>query len=127
MLKLKREGKFYDITMFPDAKKDKEGKIIPGEEVHSYSEDNIKKFIDGWDNKSVLEEYTLAHLYLIYYALIQAWSKIRFGSSESERMSIVQIIILLICGKIKNRSSLITLENVEIQAFKNFTLGKKYG
>ena len=127
MLKLKREGKFYDITMFPDAKKDKEGKIIPGEETHIYTEDTVEKMINGWDNKSVLGEYTLSHLYLIYYALIQAWSKIRFGCSESERMSMVKIIILLICGKIKNKSSLDVFENDQIQAFKNLTLGKIYG
>jgi len=88
--KLRREGKAQKIRMFP--KDDKP----------EYSVKMIASVVEGRRGNNVLSYYTQDGLLSIYHVISKSLVKIRSGCTESEIITLLQIILLTICGKLNN-------------------------
>ena len=103
--KLERKGK--DFRIITNKKKDKEGNVI-----HAYSKKNIESlFRSYYGRKPTIQCYTEDELLLINYTLYQSLLKIRSGCTISEIVILLELICMVICGKIKNLSHLDILKN----------------
>ena len=86
--KLKREGKAQKIRM--SSKEDKP----------EYSIKMIDTIIERRRGKEVLSYYTFDKLLLIYYVISKSLVKIRSGCPVSEIITLLQMILLTICGEL---------------------------
>jgi len=87
--KLKSEGRSQKI------------KMSPKEDKPEYSVKMINTVIERRYNKNILSYYTFDELIQIYYVISKSLVKIRSGCTTSEIITILQIIFLTICGKLK--------------------------
>ena len=96
--KLDRTGKAQKIILQPRIKNDK---FVP-----QYSEKMIRSVVEKRYGKLVAGCYTLDDLLLIFYVLMKAQIKIRFGCTDAEVKMAIRIIVLTICGEITKKNTI---------------------
>ncbi len=94
IIELKTSGNKYRQVMSP---KDNSRKPM-------YSENGTGSVVHGWHG-DIMSCYTVDDLLEIYLTILKALGKIRFGCTDSELMTVLQIVFLTICGQLKVHTS----------------------
>jgi len=106
LIKLERTGLRYNIKMNATINKDGEKPI--------YSKGMINSLFSNYYGKSPVFIYDRDELFNIKTAINDSFIKIRGGCSDSEKVIILEIICMVICGKLKDISKLKILKNKRI-------------